>query len=211
MGNREDLLAAALECLRTKGYARTTARDITEIAGTSLAAIGYHYGGTRQLLNQAVFTAIEQWGDQMQARLRAEATPGQTYLERFADVWRRTIEAVTTDRAPWTASMDMMTQVDHVPEIREMLSWGIRGARTGNVAMFENVDEATVDDEQARTTGALYYAMLVGVVVQWLIDPDHAPSPEDLVTGLRSIIDQATEVPTATGNPTSEVDSTTKS
>ncbi|TDD56119.1 TetR/AcrR family transcriptional regulator [Saccharopolyspora elongata] len=193
MGNREDLLAAALECLRTKGYARTTARDITEIAGTSLAAIGYHYGGVRNLLNQAVFASIEQWSDQAQERLRADATSEQTYLERFADVWRRTVEGISADRALWAASMDMMAQVDHVPEIRDMLRQGMRDARTGNVAMFDAVDENTVDEEQARTVGALYYAMQVGVVIQWLLDPDNAPTPDDLVTGLRAIAKQATE------------------
>ncbi|SDY46982.1 hypothetical protein SAMN05216215_102758 [Saccharopolyspora shandongensis] len=59
--------------------------------------------------------------------------------------------------------------------------------------MFDAVDENTVDEEQARTVGALYYAMQVGVVIQWLLDPDNAPTPDDLVTGLRAIAKQATD------------------
>lgn len=193
MGNREDLLAAAVECLRTRGYARTTARDIATAAGTSLAAIGYHYGGTRQLLNQAVFAALEQWGDEAQARLRTNSTPEHTYLERFADAWRAIIESVTGDRAIWAASMDMMAQFDHVAELRDMLRRGMRAGRTGDVALFDAVDEATVSDEQARTVGALYYAMQVGVAIQWLVDPDNAPTADDLVTGLRAIVEQVTD------------------
>ncbi|GAA2797901.1 TetR/AcrR family transcriptional regulator [Saccharopolyspora taberi] len=191
MGNREDLLDAAMQCLRTKGYARTTARDITEIAGTSLAAIGYHYGGVQNLLNQAVFTALEQWSDQVQERLRTEAAPERSYLDRFADIWQRTIEAINTDRAVWAASIDMIAQIDHVPEIRDMLRQGVHSARTGNVAMFDAVDEDTVDEEQARTVGALYYAIQAGVAIQWLLDPDNAPTADDLVAGLRAITARA--------------------
>ncbi|MER7078384.1 transcriptional regulator, TetR family [Saccharopolyspora kobensis] len=193
MGNREDLLAAAMECLRTKGYARTTARDITEIAGTSLAAIGYHYGGIRNLLNQAVYAAIEQWSDREQARLRTDAPSEEAFLERFGAVWASTIEGFQADREVWAASFDLMTQVDHVPEIREQLRRGMQAARTGNVAMFEGVDEDTVSEEQARTVGSLYYAIQAGVVIQWLIDPDSAPSADDIVAGLRAIAAKAAE------------------
>ncbi|MER7015152.1 TetR/AcrR family transcriptional regulator [Saccharopolyspora sp. NPDC000359] len=192
MGNREDLLTAAMECLRTKGYARTTARDITERAGTSLAAIGYHYGGIRNLLNEAVHAALEQWSDAEHARLR-DAPPDETFLERFGAVWARTIENVRADRGLWAASFELMSQVDHVPELREQLRRAVRGARTGNVAMFDGVDEDTVSDEEARSVGALYYAIQAGVVMQWLIDPDGAPKAEDLVAGLRAIAAKAVE------------------
>src|SRR3979411_3406647 len=44
MGNREDLLTGALLCLKEKGWARTTVRDIAAAAGVNHAAIGYHFG-----------------------------------------------------------------------------------------------------------------------------------------------------------------------
>jgi len=53
MGNREDLLAGALECLKTKGWARTTVRDIAAAAGVNHAAIGYHFGSREALLIEA--------------------------------------------------------------------------------------------------------------------------------------------------------------
>ena len=42
MSHKEDLLAGAVACLREKGYAHTTARDIVAASGTNLASIGYH-------------------------------------------------------------------------------------------------------------------------------------------------------------------------
>jgi AcrR family transcriptional regulator len=187
MGNREALLAAAIECIYDKGYARTTARDIATAAGTSLAAIGYHFGTTQELLNQAVFAASEQWGDEVQARLRAEAKPGQTYLDRFTAILTETIASIHVDRPIWEASLDMLAQIRHVPAIHELLRGGLHQARTGNVAMFDAVDEDTVDERQERTLGAFYYSLTVGLVVQWLIDPGSAPTGDDIADALQII------------------------
>src|SRR5258707_8772719 len=54
ISHREQLLEGAIECLRTKGYARTTARDIAAAANANLASIGYHFGSTEALVNAAV-------------------------------------------------------------------------------------------------------------------------------------------------------------
>lgn len=193
MGNREALLAGAITCLYEKGYARTTARDIAAAAGTSLAAIGYHYGTTQELLNQAVFAEMTRYGDEMQARIRADAKPGQTYLDRFAAIVAGSIDSVRDDRPIWEASLDMLAQVKHVPEIHEMLRGGLHQARTGNVAMFEGVDEDTVDDRQERTLGAFYYSLIIGLVVQWLVDPDSAPTADDLTEAMRTIAEKITQ------------------
>ncbi len=87
MGHREDLLAGAVRCLREKGYAHTTARDIVAASGTNLASIGYHYGSTRALLNTAVLAAMDEFGEEM-ARAIGEPDPGQSALERFERAWR---------------------------------------------------------------------------------------------------------------------------
>ena len=187
MGNREALLAAAVSCLYEKGYARTTARDVATAAGTSLAAIGYHYGTTQNLLNQAVFLAMDRFGDEVQARMRADSAEGQPYLERFTKIFAQTIDSIRDDRPVWESTLDMMAQIRHVPEIHDLLRGGLHAARTGNVAMFEGVDESTVDERQERTLGAFYYSLIVGLVIQWLLDPDSAPTAEDLAESLRTI------------------------
>jgi AcrR family transcriptional regulator len=195
MGNREALLAAAIECIYEKGYARTTARDIATAAGTSLAAIGYHFGTTQELLNRAVVAASAQWGDEIQARLRAETKPGQTYLDRFTAILTETIASIHVDRPIWEASLDMMAQVRHVPAIHEMLRVTLHYARAGNVAMFDAVDEDTVDEHQERTLGAFYYSLTVGLLVQWLIDPDSAPTARDITDALQTICGRIATAP----------------
>jgi AcrR family transcriptional regulator len=195
-GNRDALLAGALKCIYEKGYARTTARDIASAAGTSLAAIGYHFGTTQQLLNHAVFAAAERWGDEMQARIQADARPPQTYLDRFTAIITETIGSIHDERPMWESMFDVLGQTRHVPEIHELLRDGLHAARTGNVAMFDGVDEDTVDERQERTLGAFYYSLTVGMAVQWLLDPEGAPTAEDVAEALRTIaarMDEAVE------------------
>ena len=59
MGNREDLLRGAKRCIVELGYARTTARDIADAAGTSLAAIGYHFGSKQNLVTTAMTEMLD--------------------------------------------------------------------------------------------------------------------------------------------------------
>src|SRR5258708_2312687 len=61
ISHREQLLEGAIECLRTKGYARTTARDIAAAANANLASIGYHFGSKEALLNEAITRTCDEW------------------------------------------------------------------------------------------------------------------------------------------------------
>ena len=67
MGHKEDLLAAARRCLVTRGYARTTARDLVAESGTNLASIGYHFDSKEALLTQALLDAFMEYTDKVVA------------------------------------------------------------------------------------------------------------------------------------------------
>jgi len=118
MGNREDLLDGAVRCLREKGYARTTARDIAQAAGVSLAAIGYHFGSKDALMNQAMYKAIGEWGDKIEAAfLSAGATVDP--VERFERVFAGIVDTFDEDRELWVASFELIVQLEHIPGARE--------------------------------------------------------------------------------------------
>ena len=89
MGNREDLLDGAKECLVHRGWANTTVRDIAAYAGVSHAAIGYHFGSRERLLVQALLEELDELDD----RLAPEGEP-VTRIER----WQAVIESFTTDK-----------------------------------------------------------------------------------------------------------------
>jgi hypothetical protein len=73
-----------------------------------------------------------------------------------------------------------------MPEVRQVMANAQQEARLGLAKLFLGIDEST-DRKSAQDAGAFYYALLAGVMTQWLIDPDHAPSASDLVNGLRII------------------------
>jgi AcrR family transcriptional regulator len=187
MGNREDLLAAAKRCLFEKGYARTTARDIAAASGVSLAAIGYHFGSKEALLNAARIQVIGEWWDELARTLTADAHADADPMERFEAIWTRVIESFASQRMLWVASFEMLAQVDQAPEVRSVVADAQERARLGLASLFPRLDP-TVDRRRAWAVGSLYLALLPGVMAQWLIDPDHAPSGRDLAEALRTIV-----------------------
>ena len=118
MGNREDLLAGAKRCLYEKGYASTTARDIATASGTSLAAIGYHFGSKEALMNQARLQAFGDWTDQLTRALETELDPATPAIERFEAIWTKVIELFEANRPMWLASFEILAQIDRDPQVR---------------------------------------------------------------------------------------------
>lgn len=186
MGNREELLAGAKRCLLEKGYARTTARDIANASGVSLAAIGYHFGSKDTLLNQAMFDAIGEWGDQVEEAFH-KAGDTLTPAERFEAIWANVIETFDQNRPLWLASFELIMQIDHIPGAREMFKQALPMARSGLASLFLGVDEAEIDEEAAMSLGAVYYSLMSGLLIQRFADPDNAPTPADLAKGLRAV------------------------
>ncbi|GIF64553.1 TetR family transcriptional regulator [Asanoa ishikariensis] len=174
MGNRESLIAGAKACLHDIGYTRTTARDIATAAGVSLAAIGYHFGSTRELLNQALMEALAEWGAELDSTLRA--TDGSNEA-----LWAAVIASVRDQRPLWTTQFELAGQVDRLPEIHEFL---VAGQRQGR-AELAGLLGGGADGEEARLLGGLAQALLAGLAIQWLIDPDGALTAADLTAALK--------------------------
>jgi AcrR family transcriptional regulator len=182
MGNREDLLDAAKRCLYEKGYAKTSIRDIATAAGVSMAAVGYHFGSKEALLNEAFRQANLEWAEEIARALDVPADAP----DRFEELWTRVIHSFTAHRALWATTFEVIGLVDHVPEIHQWLINGLAEAREGLAYPFEDRD-ATPDDHTRRAMGAVYQALLTGVMAQHLIDPTTALTAQDMATALKAI------------------------
>ncbi len=159
MGNREDLLAGAKRCLVERGWAHTTVRDIASAAGVSHAAIGYHFGSKDALLTQALVEAVDELSEELASR-----TPSDRPEQR----WQVLIDSFTTHRALWVAQLEAAVRAERSPEVREHLARGQREGREG-------------------LGGSVPLALLSGLMLQWLVDPDHAPGGAEVIAGLRSL------------------------
>jgi AcrR family transcriptional regulator len=190
MGHREDLLAGAVRCLREKGYARTTARDIVAASGTNLASIGYHYGSTQALLNAAVLQAVEDFGTEIGQVMRADSDLGGTPLERFERFWAHVIDSFRANPGVWAATFDVFSVAQHDPQIRAAIAQGIDDGRALWARALNGLEADGDDHSVARAVGSLHQAVFSGVLIQWLIDPARAPSAADLAAALQSVAGQ---------------------
>ncbi|HLU53959.1 MAG TPA: TetR/AcrR family transcriptional regulator [Pseudonocardia sp.] len=186
MGNREALLAGAKRCIVEKGYAHTTARDIVAASGTNLASIGYHFGSKDALLDAAMLDSFDDWDEDIEAALAAQPDGAPTdRLAAFLDVL---IEKVRTDRAMVAAGVQWVAQVQFSATVREQLALAFSRARGAFAATLLGVADGEVDDDTARRVGSLMLALVNGVVLQALVDPDRAPSGADVAEALRAVV-----------------------
>jgi AcrR family transcriptional regulator len=187
MGHREDLLDGAKRCLFEKGYARTTARDIVAASGTNLASIGYHYGSKENLLNAALMSATEDFGDAVGAAVGAGPPTADPY-ERFEAIFARIIEEFSDYKQLWSATFEGVTQIEHADSVREFFaSVQAMAHRELSRLWFGTPDDIEVTDPAHVQVGQFLQAVLIGLMGQMLIDPAQAPTAKDISAALRTM------------------------
>jgi AcrR family transcriptional regulator len=196
VGNREALLDAATLCIFEKGYSRTTARDVASTAGTSLAAIGYHFGSMDKLMAAAMINGLSTWGDASDEALADVSGAGQSRAARFDAFWTHLIEGMPEQRPMWVASFEAFTMIERMPELRGHIAEAMGQVRTDFAEQFGRPEDAA-DEDGAHAIGSVVYALMVGVLTQWLVDPDAAPSAAELQTGLRGLLAGLDDRPTS--------------
>ena len=174
--HRDRLLDAALECLSTKGYARTTARELVAASGASLASIGYHFGSKDALLEQAIEMAFDRWTDEV---ARIVAAEGGAPSERLARGLAETIHAFERNRSALVAFMEALAQVERSDEIRQRLAGWYERTREMLADLIEQHSDG-LEGIDARSAGSLLLAIADGLMVQWLLDPERTPSADEL-------------------------------
>jgi len=181
MGTREDLLAAAKKCLAERGYARTTVRDIVAASGTNLAAINYHFRTREALLTQAMTEVV---ADAVGKITAAVPDPAKANVAgRLRLVWTNLTESFAADRDLWLANIEALTAALRNPELRAHFTDGHRTARatlTEGLRAGETVGARGSEVE----VGVVVLTLLNGLLMQWMLDPENAPTPAEINTGL---------------------------
>jgi AcrR family transcriptional regulator len=188
MGNREALLEGAKRCLLEKGYSKTTARDIADAAGVSLAAIGYHYGSKESLLEQAFMAAMEEWFDDEKQVAQQKAASGS--LEEFRSFFAGVIATFPEQKPLLRLNLEIgLEGMDH-PPLGAFMSSAMQLGREGLAHSLGGLD-AERDGELAQRVGAFYSVLMTGIVAQYLMDRERFPSASDLAEGLRYVAERA--------------------
>jgi AcrR family transcriptional regulator len=187
VGHREDLLVAARKLLEEKGYAHITARDLVAASGTNLASIGYHFGSKAGLLNTAIGEVFEEWTDQLAAV--AMADPSATPIERGRASWASMLDSLTDKRALLLSYVEALAQAERTPSLRAQFADQYRRcrARVAELAAESLGDGSGPDDPRCRAVASFVIAICDGLSVQWLLDPEAAPTGAELTEGLAAM------------------------
>jgi AcrR family transcriptional regulator len=186
-GNREKLLRAAIVCLREKGYAATTARDLVTVSGANLASIGYHFGGKEALLNEAVAETARVWAKSIEEEAFAGTPAGAAeYLRRVLGASVDRFDALEPYLRSFVEAFPPALRSD---ELREAMAAAYADVRAAGEAMLDRIVEADgveLEPEQIRTLSSMLIALGDGLVLQWLLDPEALPGSDEIVDALKS-------------------------
>lgn len=171
---KDRLLAAARTCLLRNGYGGTSVRELIAESGTNQASINYHYGSKERLLNQALFELNSRWGEELFGVL-APATDDRT----LADVWQSVIDSIVENQQLWHLNFEAVALAQHNATIGEGLAE--RGRQAIKV-LATTLGRLSPDApaEAIQAAGSVYYALLTGVAMQYIVDPDHAPTAQEM-------------------------------
>ncbi|GAA3388893.1 hypothetical protein [Cryptosporangium minutisporangium] len=102
---------------------------------------------------------MDELGDEL-----ARSVPAENPEEQ----WHALIDTFTTHRALWVAQLEAVVQAERSPEVRKHLAEGQRQGREG-------------------LGRSVPLALLTGLMLQWLVDLEHAPSANEVVAELHSL------------------------
>ncbi|WP_331770458.1 TetR/AcrR family transcriptional regulator (plasmid) [Embleya sp. NBC_00888] len=182
--HRERVLAGAVRCLREKGYAHTTARDIAQASGTSLGSIGYHFGGVDALLEEAVGQCFEVWTRRVRDAVSAVVADGPRAQPAAALV--ALIDSFEELRPMAVACVESFAPAMRSAALRERLAAGYADARRAGHAMTDRAfaDSGVEPPAGAEAIPALLIAICDGLMLQWLVDPEHTPDAHGILDAL---------------------------
>jgi AcrR family transcriptional regulator len=171
VSHRERLLAAARRCLVTKGFARTTARDLVAESDTNLGSISYHFGSKEHLLNLALADAWAEYAEKVLA-VAGPVSLDPEGLQRIRSSWGEMTAAFAADRPLGIAFFEALVQAERSPDLRASLAASYQSLRETIAGAFVTVEST----EQREAMAAFVLALCDGLLVQWLLDPERAPT-----------------------------------
>lgn len=181
-GHRERLLFGAIECVKAKGYARTTARDIVEASGTNLASIGYHFGSKEALINEALRENAGAWTAQVNAAVAAAREDGAPPLQQLLTSWKTMLDTVAEQRPFVVALLEAIARAEHSPELRQQLAAQYQEVRRSVAREIGQALGPAVDPRTVEILASFAIAVCDGLAAQWLVDAEHVPSGDELAT-----------------------------
>ncbi len=180
VSHRQQILEAAIECVQTRGVAGTTTRDIAAAAGSSLASIPYHFGSKDALMDQALLEAIRRYTGHVEGQAFAGDAPP---VQALAKSLTATVDSFPEAEPLLISLMEAHVKAIHSEPLRERVAANRRAAVERIAAMVQGGLglESQLSESETRALSVLILAIVDGLMLGWLIDPDATPSGQGLL------------------------------
>ena len=185
--NRQKLLDGALESVRDKGYAHTTARDVATASGANLASIGYHFGGMDALLEEVLGQCFDTWTERVQSSVAA--TTGQAPRVQLESALSAVVDSFDELRPLVIACVEAFPPAIRSTVLRGRLAAGYaRGRQAGNQMLTQAFTELGLGVPAALAAlPSVITALCDGLMLQWLADPTSTPSAKQVLDALEAL------------------------
>ncbi|MCX3059042.1 TetR/AcrR family transcriptional regulator [Streptomyces beihaiensis] len=173
---RSRLLRAAAELIAEDGWGSVSTRRVAERAGVRPALVHYHFRSVDNLLIEAALSALREEMDGMLAGLREGADAGVGLAFFLEEIARYAAGGETT-----TLFSEMMLASTRHERLREELGKVLYECRAALARWVAGQRRALGEEPgDAEGTAVLLLALLDGLVLHRMIDPDLGSVP---VTG----------------------------
>lgn len=181
--NREALLDAAVRCLRERGHANISARDLVAASGTNLGAIGYHFGSKEALINEAITETVRAWIESFGELVRRQVSEGHG-LQPLLDE----LLATTRTQTPLVAAfLDALARAGHADHLREQLASHYERFRADLWEAFRPLFHEQATTGSRRAISSVLLAVADGLIIQCLLEPADLPSGAELLRALSTV------------------------
>lgn len=167
---------AAYRCFNERGYHETTVDNICKEAGISKGAYYWHFKSKQEVF----LTILETWAEEVEAELSKQFQDAVRGSDPIDAVARALEQEARRERAIMPVWLDFLSQVDRDPEIRSRLSEFHRRIRRAIADLLRPFLVPRFDEPAAQTIASVVVASFLGMVMQYIVDPDESNFNEQL-------------------------------
>ena len=169
------LLSAALSLIAERGFRGTSFQLIAQRAGYSPSMVSHRFGSKEGLLFELVRKMVTRWGADVVETEVGDRT-GTDALKVIAAAHRRALEQYP-DRVRALYVLLFESLID-APDLRREFAGLDQRMRASQRTMLRAArPDEPPDDVDLEAQSVLFLAMLRGITLQWLVDPDALDLP----------------------------------
>lgn len=186
--SKSQLLRAAFALIAERGFRGASFQAIAERAGYSPSLVSHRFGSREGLLAELVRRMVHRWGADVRD-VKVESRTGKSGLIATAAAHQQALrESPAAVRAMYMLIFESLIEA---PELRqEFAALDTRLREATEQLLRSGIPAGEVrDDVDVYAHSTLFLAMLRGITLQWMVDPDAIDLPR-VYKALEELLDR---------------------